>query len=373
MMFVSACKLDLTPKTTVPPEPNAQNTNLELQIEQLSEYISDRPQVAELYYQRAKLYDRKKWYAAAISDANTCISLNPKFSEAYFLLTLLYYSDKKPKDALKVAAKAEKIASGQLSFYRTLAKTQFEFKDYKNALVNVDKVERFFPEDKEILYYKGAIYRQLQDTGRAFSYLQKVLAKDPAHKPSHLEIVQSFSSFGKYKHANKLIYKAMKLTGKDADLLFELGMNLRLLNRFDTSAMCFETVLKLDSTHWRAAFQASVYYLNKKFISRAQTLFLLALRHNPKLTPAHYYMGFIHEKYFRNVVLSERYYATALAQNPKNPEFIKAQQRMKKRVDFWMFKQSPEYALFKKRQRDKENLDRERIIDRFPALHDSIK
>ncbi len=376
LLGLNACKLDFSPKTEIPPPPNARNTNLDKQISELSSYIKDKPQIAELFFQRARLYDQKKWYAAAVTDAIECIRLSPKHDEAYYLLTLLHYRNNNPKQALQTAQKAEKIGTGQLSFYRALAKIQYEYKDYNNALKNIERVEKFFPEDKEVLYYKGAIFKQYQDTAKAFMYLRAVLAQDPAYKPARLDIIQIFSKLGKLKYANKLTHESLKLFGQDPDFLYELGINLKNLNRFDTSATCFERVVALDSTHWRAAHQGGIYYLNKKYISRAKTLFELAIRHNPKLTSAYYYMGFIHEKYFRDVMLSEGYYAAALKLDPNNQEFEKAQKRMKKRVDFWIFKQSPEYLEFKRRQRnrdDKKNYEREQISDLVPSISDSIR
>ena len=138
-----------------------------------------------------------------------------------------------------------------------LAKNGFN----EEALSNLQYLEKYFPEDSEILYNLGILYEKVKD-------LEK---------------------------AEKTYIKAIEISPQE-DFYYNLGEVLVSQEKWNEAIDAFQTVLKTDPQDGNCYFNLGLCYYNKEEKNLAIDCFQKAIELNPKDIYAHFYLGNIYQE-----------------------------------------------------------------------------
>lgn len=178
-------------------------------------YNQIQPKTSAVYESISNCYKAQKNYKAAVDALLHAIKLDPVNSDLYYGVALLYLDLNSKKTAESYLEKAIGLDRKNLKARKLLSylKQQeidtkldkaydlYKKHDYKNTLSELIKVERLYPNNPEVYYYKALTYNALGDINNAYKYFIKTLELDRSYYTAHFYIAEILEKQGKEKQA----------------------------------------------------------------------------------------------------------------------------------------------------------------------------
>ncbi len=171
------------------------------------------------YGNRANYYRDNKMYKEALADYNATISMKDAQPQAYNSRARLFFDIAKGRDTLLLA-----------------------LQDYNKAI-------QYDSTDGEFLVNRGATYARLGDVQKAIEDFNKGLKLKPDHAVGYLNRSIMFQNTGRLDLALQDIESYLKLNPYNADLWYEKGRALRLMERPLEAIAAYNEALKYKSNN----------------------------------------------------------------------------------------------------------------------------
>lgn len=171
------------------------------------------------YGNRANYYRDNKMYKEALADYNKTISMKDAQPQAYNSRARLFFDLAKGKDTLLL------------------------------ALADYNKAISYDSTDGEFLVNRGATYARLGDVEKAIENFNLGLKLKPDHAVGYLNRSIMYNATGRIDLAHGDITTYLQLNPYNADLWYEKGRALRLLERPKEAIQAYDEAIKLKSNN----------------------------------------------------------------------------------------------------------------------------
>ncbi len=320
--------------------------NYELGIQTFKDGLAIDSLFAPIYRDLGELYYKAKKFDKAIVSYKKYLDIRDKSDGTDFRYASFLYLNEDYANALTILNTLVKKNYDNPVIYRIMAKSQYETKDYKNALINMDifwsKVEarKIISQDYE---YYGKILSKNGKDSLAVEYLCKALEKDSMNKELYGEVALIWSNLKKFDKSTVALQKKIdiiKVSGKAnpttlANEYLLLGRTYMYAKNYlyaDSLAFANVVLLKpeLPVGYYKRAWAntfidtnqkkglAKPYY--EKFIELAKTD---SEKNKADLIQAYSYMGAYYADK-RDKVKFDEAWANVLKLDPKNKEGLRA-------------------------------------------------
>jgi tetratricopeptide (TPR) repeat protein len=156
-------------------------------------------------------------YDTAIVELKKAIEIFPEYADCYNQLGLVYYKQKKYKDAYDNYTLAIKYNNTNAVFHNNIGTLFFETQDYQGALKAISKAVELDPHYSDALANLGSTYGTLKDYDNALIYLHRCIKEDPNYTNAYffLSITYGFKGDKQNEAFYKQKYEEVKArTGK---------------------------------------------------------------------------------------------------------------------------------------------------------------
>lgn len=339
VMFFSSCKRGNSSENAVA----KQDTLVIPQLKVVTDQIKKDSLNPFLYFKRAHISEANKDFKGAIADMHEALRLDSLRPEFYLYAADLFKESGQLLTGISLMNKAITTDSMNTKFYVKAAELAFidttihGHASMAMAYLNAAIVKN--PQDAEIYFYKGAVYKESGDTARAISSFQTATELDPKFYNAYVQIGLLLEQ-KKDKNAEKYLDNAIKVSDKPEDALYakaniykKEGVQLeddnqqdKAVDKFETAIENFKQVIDLDHRNVEAYMGIAYSYYQMDSVQDAYKYYDLATRIEPTYAGAYFSKGLCAEE------LGHRQEAIAMYNNCLNidPTFKPALEHLKK-------------------------------------------
>jgi tetratricopeptide (TPR) repeat protein len=338
LSFFSSCKQCNQPvqavKTDSVSVPKLDAVNEEIKKDSLNPY---------LYYKRAQLYEADNDFKSAATDMFIALTLDSLRPEFYLYAAELFKKTAEPQRGIVLMNKAIATDSMNTLYYVKAAELAYidttVAGNYKLALDYLNIAIEKDPQNADIYFYKGSIFKEVGDTAKAISSYQTATELNPKFYNAYVQIGLLLKN-KRDKNAEKYFDNAIRVSDKPEDALYAKANMLKEdgVRLYDADKMAqagvqlnkavaeFKKVIDLNYKNVEAYMGTGFCYYQMDSLEEAYRYYEMATKVEPTYAGAYFSKGLCAEDMGRTKE------AVALYQNCLNidPDFKRAQDHLKK-------------------------------------------
>ncbi len=296
-----------------------------------------------LYYKRAQAYEANNDYKSAATDMFIALTLDSLRPEFYLYAANLFKKTGDLPRGIALMDKAIATDSMNISYYVKAAELAYIDTTIKgNYLVALNHLNAAIvknPQNADIYFFKGNVFKALGDTTRAISSFQTATDLNPKYYDAYVQIGVLLAQ-RKDKNAEKYLDNAIRVSDKPEDALFnkanilkEEGRQLQNANndaaadeKFKAAIDNFKKVVELNHRNTEAYMGIGFSYYQMDSVSEAYKFYGLAAEIDPTYGGAYFSKGLCAEE-LGHAKEAISLYQTALS---LDPHLTRAQQHLDK-------------------------------------------
>lgn len=296
-----------------------------------------------LYYKRAHLFEANNELKSAITDMFYALSLDTLRPEFYLYGAELFKKSGDPQRGILLMNKAITTDSMNTTYYvqaASLAYIDTTIKgNYRLALDYLNVAIERDPQNAEIYFYKGNVFKELGDTTRALSAFQTATELNPKFYDAYMQIgllLQKRNDKNAVKYLENAIKvganpeqalyaKACVLKDEGVDL-YDANKDAKAKEKLIAAVETFKQVIDANYKNVEAYMGAGFCYFQMDSVMEAYKCYELATKIEPAYGGAYFSMGLCAED------LGRKKEAMNLFQTALNmdPSLTRAQQHLNK-------------------------------------------
>ncbi|MBS1613382.1 MAG: tetratricopeptide repeat protein [Bacteroidetes bacterium] len=295
-----------------------------------------------LYFKRAKVYDVNGEYKSAVTDMFLALSLDSLRPEFYLYTAELFKKTGELNKGIALMDVAIATDSANTNYYVKASELAYIDTSVKGNYImalnylNVATVKD--PQNADIYFYKGMVFRESGDTVKAISSFKTATELNPQYYNAYVQL-GLLSRARKDKDAQKYFDNAIKVSDKPEDALYakadivkEEGIKLYDAGKYEqaeaslTEAInTFKKVVELNHRNIEAYMGIARSYYQLDSLQQAYDYYALAAKLEPTYAGAYFSQGLVAEEMGRKAE------AIRLYQNCLNidPTFKRAEEHLK--------------------------------------------
>jgi superkiller protein 3 len=296
-----------------------------------------------LYYKRAQIYDAAGDFKSASTSMFLALTLDSLRPEYYLYTANLF---KKTGDLKRGIALMDKaivtdslntafyVKAGELAFIDTTIRGNFKLAlAYLNAAISKD------PQNADIYFYKGNVFKAMGDTTKAISSFQTATELNPKFYNAYVQLGLLLEK-RKDKNAEKYLDNAIKVSDKPEDALYakanllkseamafsDAKQDAKADEKFNSAIESFKKVVAVNYHNVEAYMGIAKCYYEMDSVEQAYKYYGLAAKLEPTYAGAYFSQGLCAED------LGKTSEAIALYRNclDIDPHFKRAEEHLKK-------------------------------------------
>lgn len=289
------------------------------QLAFLTNCIRNRVDLANSYYQRARVYAGKNDFGAALSDINLAISAKDNVGEYYLLRGKIHRELNHLDAAMQDVERAEALQQNDPQLYVLMADILQERNKINEASRYLKAILTLAPYDASAHYVQGMLEFKTGDTLAGLASIEKALELNPRLFRGYRTVSQLYLSQNNFQKANGSLHKGLEFFPQHPELLLELARFYKSINQPDSSLVYYQQLRNKDRHNLDLAAETADACIRNRNYQEALHIYEEIQSHKPDYPLINYYIGFCHEKLWRwNTAKS--YYAKELEQTPGSPE-----------------------------------------------------
>ncbi len=295
-----------------------------------------------LYYKRAQIYEADNDFKSAATNMFLALTLDSLRPEFYIYAANLFKKTAEPQRGIVLMNKAITTDSMNIDYYVKAAELAYidttMHGNYQLALDYLNAAIDKNPQNAEIYFYKGSIYKEVGDTAKAISSFQTATELNPKFYNAYVQIGLLLKS-KRDKNAEKYFDNAIKVSDKPEDALYakanllkEDGVRLydadkmtQALAKLNSAVEQFKKVIDLNYKNVEAYMGTGFCYYQMDSLEEAYRYYQMATKVEPTYAGAYFSQGLCAED------MGRKKEAAALYQNCLNidPDFKRASDHLK--------------------------------------------
>lgn len=181
-------------------------------------------------------------------------------------------------NAIEGFNKAKLIKPDDLGSYKNLVFCYIQLKDQAMLELTLDEALKINPEDPDMLFTAGKVYKDNGDIDKAIEYLERGLKINPASSIGARYLADAYYDMGDKEGAVFAYTKAIRIDPENADLHFNLGVLYLQLEDYEMTEEEFQQVLRLNPNDTLAAIGIGEAYEGMERWEDAEYYYDKALR-----------------------------------------------------------------------------------------------
>ncbi|MBW7841038.1 MAG: tetratricopeptide repeat protein, partial [Chitinophagaceae bacterium] len=254
-------------------------------LSELDAMIAGSPKNADLYFQRASIYFRKKRIDDANKDMLKAIAIDSSKADYYLLLADIYLSASRIVYSQNSLEKAVELNPENLKAHSKLAEIYFLLKKYNESLKHTSEMLRIEPGNALAYFIRGMDLKEAGDTAKSIKSFQLALENNRDY--------------------------------------YDANMQLGLLYSYKNNQVCvefFTNAIRIRPDSEEALYGRALFYQEHNELDRAIQDYTQILKLNPRNQHAHYNLGYIHYTFLKVYDQAIKHYNDAIAVAPDYPE-----------------------------------------------------
>jgi predicted O-linked N-acetylglucosamine transferase (SPINDLY family) len=200
---------------------------------------------------------------------------------------------------------------------------QMQGGNFANAIALAEKALKRNERDYETLYLKAIIFQENSDIENAKACLSQVLAINPLHLNSLIDLAQIKSDSNNTKEALELGLKASKLDPQNIQIkIFLIGTYIKA-EKFHEARKITQELLAINPKHDLALYLLAMSYFKEKNMPEGCKYAIQALEINPKLTNIRLLMSEYYGRYELKYPIAIKLLEDEAVLNPRSDEVYK--------------------------------------------------
>lgn len=250
-----------------------------------------QPRMAEVHANLGLIYFEERKFDLAVPELRQALKLKPSLTKSETLLALSLAETGQYKEAAPGLEKAFHNSADPES--RRMCGLELEraymgLNNHRKATEVALELNRFYPNDAEILYETGKVYGNL-----AFVTMEKLAQVAPNSVWRHLAAAEAHESQGSYDQAIPEYNEVLKLDPRRPDIHYRIGRSLmgRYWQRHSADDLAaaekeFRQELQIDPANANSAYELGELNRKANRFDQAQRYFEQALEHYPDFPEA---------------------------------------------------------------------------------------
>ncbi len=291
-ILIGSCKNE--PKSDAPQYGKTGNSA----IDSLTDLIFKNPKDANLYYQRAKLFEEngeKGGYDYAIKDMQYALSLDSNNINFHHFLADVYLDYSQSRLAVQTMERAAAIAPTRIPTLLKLSELYLITKQYDQSLQTITKILQQDPQQSDAYFVTGMVFKEKGDDPRAISAFQKAVDLNADNKDAFFELGQLFTKRGN-PLALKYFDNVLLQDSLDVNALMGKAFYLQSNKKPQEAINIYRKIIIHDQHYVAAIFNLGFLYFEQNDFEKAHFHFDLCIKESPTYFKAYYYRGLIAEK-----------------------------------------------------------------------------
>lgn len=263
-------------------------------INELTGYLKNDPQNAELWVARAQAFYEREGYDEAIYDMAAAMKLDSVNIDYHHLLADIYMDYYKSRLALSTMERIVVLYPKHLPSLLKLAEIQLILTMNEASMRTIGKIMEIDPQNTEALVLFGLNFKETGDTARAITSFQRAVEADPEMTDAWINLAQLraarnepaalrfFDAAIQSDETNPLPRMAK------ADYLWER-------KKYTAALDLYKEVIQIDNNYANAYYNSGLVYLEMDSIDKAYDNFNITVKMNPLYYKAFYYRGLTSE------------------------------------------------------------------------------
>lgn len=299
-------------------------------IDAITAQIKKSPDNDSLYVVRAKIYDERKNFDAAIRDMASAMHIDSLNVEHHYFLSDLYMRYAKSRLALQTMQRVAALVPNDVPALLRLGRMQTQLKMYDASMQSISKVLALEPQQPEAFFLTGVNLREKGDIDRAINAFQECFELNP----DHLDACLNLGLLWEEKDnpiALKYYDNALRIDSTSTLAYYNKGMYFMNRHQDDKAVEIFRKLLLMDPHYRDAYFNIGIIDLERDSFLKAFNNFNIAVTQDPLFDMGFYYRGITYEKMnqFENARAD---YKQALGLSPSYPKFKEALEKLERRM-----------------------------------------
>lgn len=271
------------------PDVNKDYSQIELKL--LDDAINNDSDNDELLHRRAKLFLKFQDYERGLIDINKAIAENDQIPDYYITKINLLMATNRADKALEVVKLLDKLDVNEFEFNLVKAKVYLKLDNYRLALDNANRAQRYLPSSYEIYLLKGQIYSNLGDTTRSLSNFNYSIQKRKDVPETYQYIAAIYENQRDFTTAMNFVRTGLSFNPKDAMLHFRKGSIYEKINLKDSAKVLYQMAVDLDPGLYWAEYKLGLWYMDVGNYSSAEPYFQKVVKYTNSIPKAEYYLG----------------------------------------------------------------------------------
>jgi tetratricopeptide (TPR) repeat protein len=222
----------------------------------------------------------------AISALKHAVALDPKLRGAELFLGIAYYKTGNGAEAIRVLRSAALHFPSDAKVWMWLGVAQLADGKYDDAARSLDKAAALDPDDVDIMYHRGRAHMLVSK-----QIYSQMYEKYPKSWRIHQVLAQSFEEQDKTEEAAREYQRAIALAPQEPGLHESLGDIEWMINDLDAAKAAYEAERQIDPYSTSVLYKLGALYIVREQPSEGLPLLQEALKRNPGLYQAHFWLG----------------------------------------------------------------------------------
>jgi tetratricopeptide (TPR) repeat protein len=222
----------------------------------------------------------------SIAALKHAVALDPKLRGAELFLGIAYYKTGDDSEAIRVLKSASVRFPSDAKIWMWLGVSQLAAGKYDDAARSLDKAAALDPGDVDIMYHRARAHMLLSK-----DIYSQMYAKAPDSWRVHQVLAQSLEEQDKPEDAAREYQKAIALAPQEPGLHESLGDMEWMLDRLDQARAAYEAEKQIAPYSASVLYKLGALYVAEEHPELAVPLLQEALKRNPGLYQANFWLG----------------------------------------------------------------------------------
>jgi tetratricopeptide (TPR) repeat protein len=263
-------------------------------IDGLSAKIMEKPENADLYYQRANAYYEAESYDEAIRDMKTAIGLDSTNIDYLHLLGDVYLDYFKSKEALDIMYRAAELYPRRIPTLLKLSEFQLILKRNRQSMKTIDNILKIDPQNPEAFFMLGMNLKETGDTVKAINAFQTAVENNPDLIDGWLMLGNLYDRLDN-PLATRFFENALRVDSTNMEAWLGKATHLHRRGDLDEALEVYKEIIRKNPQFADAYYNIGLVYLEQEALDKAYQNFNIATEIAPTYAQAYYYKGLIRE------------------------------------------------------------------------------
>ncbi len=225
----------------------------------------------------------------AVASLKKAVGLNPRLRGANLFLGIAHYRLNQYEPAISALRLEIKLSPGDPKAWMWLGVVELAREQPEEAAVALDKAAKLAPNDVDILYHRGHAHLLVSK----LSY-ERMLHADPDSWRVRQVLAQADAEADRDADAVSEFQAAIKAAPQQPGLHEQLGTEFWKLNKMEEAQAEYKQELVIDPHSLLATYKLGSLLVESAKPEEGKPLIEAALRQDPNLKEAYYYLGRAH-------------------------------------------------------------------------------